>query len=221
MLTRHLRKKYRCPCYAAVVMAPEASKLISARRNSPAFAIDLAISRYLDHLPLERQCWAMEREGLAITSQTQWDQIDALARVLTLTYEALGQGILAQPELYADETRWRFSGRDERKPDWVWCLTGPRDPPPDRGAARDRTHRACETRRRLRRRSHGSARAAPSAALASPRAWVDQIRAWTEVQSALPRSGLGEAVSYLLGLRPRVARFLDDPRIPLDNALAE
>ena len=38
---------------------------------------------------------------------------------------------------------------------------------------------------------------------------------------ALPRSGLGKVIAYLLGHWPGLARFLEDPRIPLDNNLAE
>ena len=52
---------------------------------------------------------------------------------------------------------------------------------------------------------------------------VAEIYAWAEDQrqKALPRSGLGQATEYLLGLRQGLTRFLEDPRIPLDNNAAE
>lgn len=50
---------------------------------------------------------------------------------------------------------------------------------------------------------------------------VAQIRDWAYAQAPLPRSGLGEAIQYMLGLWPGLTRFLDDPRIPLDNNLVE
>jgi hypothetical protein len=40
-------------------------------------------------------------------------------------------------------------------------------------------------------------------------------------QRALPESSFGKAISYLLGLWVGLTRFLDDPRIPLDNNHAE
>jgi transposase len=49
------------------------------------------------------------------------------------------------------------------------------------------------------------------------RALVETIRQWALSQRPLPRSGLGQAVHYLLALWPGLTRFLDDARIPLDN----
>ncbi|MFW6353949.1 MAG: IS66 family transposase [Verrucomicrobiota bacterium] len=52
---------------------------------------------------------------------------------------------------------------------------------------------------------------------------VAEIRAWANevAPTALPRSGLGRAVHYMLELWNALTRFLDDPRIPLDNNAAE
>jgi transposase len=46
---------------------------------------------------------------------------------------------------------------------------------------------------------------------------VGEIRVWAHGQRALPRSTLGSAITYMLGLWPGLTRFLDDPRIPIDN----
>ena len=46
---------------------------------------------------------------------------------------------------------------------------------------------------------------------------IKQIGEWAREQKPLPRSGLGKAISYMLGLWPGLTAFLDDPRIPLDN----
>ena len=48
----------------------------------------VAVAKYADHLPLERQVRMMAREGLIVESQTLWDQLNALARHLEPTYEA-------------------------------------------------------------------------------------------------------------------------------------
>jgi hypothetical protein len=54
-------------------------------------------------LPLERQVRMMAREGLSVESQTLWDQIQALARHLEPTFEALGTA-RSPPVINVDET---------------------------------------------------------------------------------------------------------------------
>jgi transposase len=120
-VVQHRRQKYRCACNASVVTAPGPRKLIAGGRYSPEFAIEVAISKYAYHLPLERQSRIMEAEGLKIDSQTLWNQIDALSKLLEPTYEALAARALASPLVHADETHWRMmDGKSSRW--WVWCL---------------------------------------------------------------------------------------------------
>lgn len=73
-------------------------------RYSTAFAVAVAISKYADHLPLERQVKIMKREGLVVESQTLYDQIEALARVLWPAYDRLGAELLDEPVIFVDET---------------------------------------------------------------------------------------------------------------------
>lgn len=104
VITRHRRKKYRCRCGGSVVTAPGPSRLIPGGRYSIEFAIEVATSKYLDHLPLERQCRIMRREGLEIDSQTLWDQLWALSRHLEPSYEAIRPELHKRDLLHADET---------------------------------------------------------------------------------------------------------------------
>jgi transposase len=69
VVERQLRKKYRCRCKQNVVTAPGSTKLQRGGRYSVEFAVEVAVSKYLDHLPLERQVRMMQREGLEIDSQ--------------------------------------------------------------------------------------------------------------------------------------------------------
>ena len=41
-------------------------------RYAPEFAVGVAVAKYADHLPLERQVRMMAREGLIVESQTLW-----------------------------------------------------------------------------------------------------------------------------------------------------
>lgn len=119
----HRRQKYRCRCNGSLATAPGPLKLIPGGRYSLDFAVHAAEQKYGLHLPLERQVEAMARLGLATTSQALWDQIEAAARVLRPTYEALGAWLLQQPVVHADETGWPVRAPDEKKPRWTaWCL---------------------------------------------------------------------------------------------------
>src|SRR5712691_3126204 len=127
-LVTHKRQKYRCACNGCVDTAPGPLRLaarqdVRGQRYAPEFAVEVAIGKYCDHLPLERQARIMRREGLAVASQTLWDQIEALATALQPTYEALQRHVLAAPVIGADETWWRFMRGPESKRWWAWSVT--------------------------------------------------------------------------------------------------
>ncbi|TMA51278.1 MAG: IS66 family transposase [Deltaproteobacteria bacterium] len=128
VLLKHRRKKYRCACNGCVETAPGPLRLAArpdarGRRYSREFAVEVAVNKYLDHLPLERQARVMSREGLTIESQTLWDQIEALATALQPTYDTLREYVLAAPVIGADETWWRLLGGPESKRWWAWGVT--------------------------------------------------------------------------------------------------
>jgi transposase len=123
----HRRQKYRCRCNSNVTTAPGPQKLIASGRYSLDFAVHVAVQKYCDHLPLERQVEMMSREGLQTTSQALWDQLEAAAGLLQPTYEKLGQWLLAQPLVHADETGWPVNSQETKKPRWTaWCLCNDR-----------------------------------------------------------------------------------------------
>jgi transposase len=296
VLVRHRRQKYRCRCNGCVTTAPGPLRLATrpdarGARYSPEFAIEVAVSKYADHLPLERQVRIMRREGLVVDSQTLWDQLATVAEVLRPTYEALGQYVLQAPIVGADETWWRLMQRPAAKRWWVWSVT-----------REDAVvYRILETRSQQATRDmlagytgiimadgYGAyealARAGPGITLAHcwahvrrkfieaephypepcrtalelitqlyavehevptplgrsaedgsadflarrrrlrherSRAIVGEIHTWALAQRALPESSFGKALGYLRGLWLGLTRFLDDPRIPLDNNRTE
>jgi len=123
VILNHRRKKYRCVCNGCVDTAPGPYKLQSGSRYSTTFAVEVAVGKYLDHLPLERQARIMRREGLNIDSQTLWDQLDVLAGVLQPTYEALSRHVLESDVVGADETWWRLMDKKGSKRWWVWSVS--------------------------------------------------------------------------------------------------
>lgn len=122
-LVLHRRQKYRCACNGNVATAPGPLRLIPGGRYSLGFAAHVAVQKFADHLPLERQVEIMARQGLETTSQSLWDQIEAAAKVLQPSYEALGAWLLDQPLLHVDETGWPVNALDTEKPRWTaWCI---------------------------------------------------------------------------------------------------
>jgi transposase len=124
---RHKRKKYRCACGGCVETAPGPLKLMSGGRYSIDFAISTAVAKYADHMPLERLARALGRHGLKVDSQTLWDQINALARVLAPAHDALHAYVLSQSCIGADETHWKVmglqnaNGKTKRWQAWAIC----------------------------------------------------------------------------------------------------
>jgi transposase len=89
----------------------------------------VAIGKYLDHAPLERQVRMMRREGLEIDSQTLWDQLEYLARLHADLPGRLLKYLLSKRVLGADETTWRLMESLKKKPRkrkkwYVWALCG-------------------------------------------------------------------------------------------------
>jgi transposase len=124
-IVRHKRQKYRCACGGCVDTALGPAKLVPGGRYSVVFAAAVAAGKYCDHLPLSRQCDQMRRQGLEVDSQTLWNQLDALARHLQGSYEALRSWVLAEPVAGADETRWPLLDGDA-KTWWAWSATSRR-----------------------------------------------------------------------------------------------
>jgi transposase len=282
----HVRQKYRCACNGAVVTAPGPVQLIPGGRYAPEFAVGVAVAKYADHLPLERQVRMMSRDGLRVDSQTLWDQIQALARHLEPTYEALGKRALAAPVINVDETRWPRLGSASVAAGTVWNVRAPtvafyrilpgkstaegrqvlggyrgtvvvdgfavyevlaRDGP-DLTLAHCWAHTkrkyddiaeqwptACGDIGALIGELYAIERLIPGPFPGDAEAQtlrqqlrhdrsrpvLDRIWHWATVQVGLPRSEFGKAVRYMLDRWTGLTRFVDDPRIPLDNNAAE
>lgn len=283
VLRRHKRKKYRCGCGAHVETALGPRKLIAGGRYSPEFAIEVAVAKYLDHAPLERQVRTMGREGLVVDSQTLWNQIEALARVLFSAHERLHHHVLRQPVIGADETHWPMLSRNdgENKRWQAWTVAAP-----DSVCYRIQDSRSAEAGREVLLDYDGVVMADGYSAYASlaknggrfrlahcwahvrrkfievepvagsatemldligelyaieqscptgppgdglratlrnerSRPVVRRIQDWLQVTRALPQSGLGKAIAYAGGMWSGLTRFLDDPRIPIDNNATE
>ena len=128
VIRRHKKQKYRCAkgCHVTTANAPK--RWFEGGRYGLAFAIGVAVAKYLDHLPLERQCRQMARFGLDVDSQTLFDQLYALETILRPAYLRLGELQRQRHLLFVDETTWpvheKVKGIDASK--WhLWTAVSP------------------------------------------------------------------------------------------------
>jgi transposase len=278
----HVRQKYRCTCNGAVVTAPGPAQVMAGARYAPEFGVGVAVAKYADHLPLERQVRMMAREGLVVDSQTLWDQLNAIAHHLTPTYDALGRRALEASVINVDETRWMMMGSLTPAKGTVWTVRSPTvsfyrilpgksadegrqvlngyrgtvvadgfavyDVLARDGPAFTLAHCWSHAKRKYEEiAEHWPTPCAEIGALIGElyaierlvpapfpgdaaaqdvrrqlrqdrsRPVLDRIWQWATVQVGLPRSDFGKAVRYMLERWPGLTRFVDDPRVPLDN----
>jgi transposase len=120
----HGRQKYSCRCGHIDTAVGVETRTVPGDQYALSFTVQVALDKYLDHLPLERQTNRMARQGLRVTSQTLWDQLFALYGLLLPTLAALKVECLAQELLHLDETRFRKMGKGGSKKWWLWVASG-------------------------------------------------------------------------------------------------
>lgn len=121
-IVRQKRAKYRCKkCHGDIATAPLPPRLIPGGSFSDEIAIDVAVSKYADHLPVERYVVQAERLGVqGLLAPTLIDQTHALADHLKPIYEAIRNEVRSSPVLHADETPWKLLEGDDT-PNWqMW-----------------------------------------------------------------------------------------------------
>jgi transposase len=314
-ITLHQRQVYRCEGCGHIETALGPEKLIARGRYAPEFAVSVAADKYASGLPLARQAKRMGEQGLQVTTQTLWDQLQYLYVLLLPSYLLLQQQVLDSDVVFVDETAWRLMGKGKSKRWWVWGMTDGRrvffQLAPTRGVAAARqllgdyagivmadryaVYKALEKERTrnggqqlvicldgkapkslptpdytlsacwmhgrrgfVKATRHGEdaaetaldliagvyaveararqqvasiadreERAAALVAARGPlrdtesRALVGQLRSWLDRVVSVPDLPLSKAVAWLDNGWTELTRFLDDPRIPLDNGLAE
>ena len=296
-IVKHRRQKYVCGCGACVETAIGPRKLIEGGRYSVNFGVDVAISKYADHLPLTRQVTQMARCGLDVDAQTLWDQLWAMHQHLSPTYEAMHGYVLSKTVIGADETTWPITSKGNTKDWWAWSVTCPdavfykimqnrsakcaeailtgyggvvmadgysaygallkelaqlklgASPPllfilancwahvrrkfvdcegyyPQAKEAIDIIRKLYDVEKRAKEAGIGQDEDTRLGIIARMRTEessiiVDEFYGWVGSQVALPKSGLGIALEYAVSFKTGLKKFLNDPKIPLDNNQTE
>ncbi|MGB8329023.1 MAG: IS66 family transposase [Polyangiales bacterium] len=215
VVVKHKRQKYRCDC-GCIETAEGPPKLQKSGRYSIDFATTVAVGKYADHLPLQRQVVQMRRQGLSIDSQTLWDQLFVLSAHLEPAYQALHSHVLSHPVVGADETTWRLMGHKavtNTKRWQVWALSAP-----DAVLYQLHPNRGAEAAEQLLKDFAGTVMCdgySAYQALAKRRhgfklahCWAHARRKFVEIEESFPRQS--EEALALIGELYRIEREIED-----------
>jgi transposase len=156
-VVRVVRPKMNCPKCSAVVQAPAPSRPIPKSIAGAGLLAHVAVSKYLDHLPLYRQSEIYARQGVDLERSTMAGWIGAISDLVRPLVEEIGRYVVAGNKVHADDTPVPVldPGRGTTKTARLWAYVrddrpaGSTDPPaawyrytPTREGAHPRAHLA-------------------------------------------------------------------------------
>lgn len=102
-IRRIIRPRYAC---GGTVLAAELPSWIPLPRTNagPSLLAHVLVSKYRDHLPLNRQLQMLSRQGMTLKPSTLCDWVHAAARLLEPLYDTLVRQIMHSDYLQVDET---------------------------------------------------------------------------------------------------------------------
>jgi len=123
----HVRPKYACrTCEEGVTTAPAPPRVIEKGVPGPGMLAHVAVSKFLDHMPLNRQERIFERQGLRIARSTLSDWVQATAAILDPIAKAMKAEVLASRVVHTDDTPVPVLDRtlDRTRTGRLWVYVG-------------------------------------------------------------------------------------------------
>lgn len=119
---RHVRPKFACGKCATLVQAPAPTRPIDKGLAGPGLLAHVAVSKYLDHLPLYRQSEIYARQGVDLDRSTLADWIGCISRLVSPLAELVGRYVTAAAKVHADDTTVPVldPGRGKTKTGRLW-----------------------------------------------------------------------------------------------------
>jgi len=124
----HHRVKYACArCKETVVTAPGPAKLIERGLAGPGLLAHVVVSKYEDHIPLNRLSEIYERGGVELASSTLCGWVEAVAEEVRPVVERIWEKARASHTLQTDGSGLRVLDRDDPegvRTGTMWCFVG-------------------------------------------------------------------------------------------------
>ena len=120
---RHIRPQYACRSCETVQAAPVAPAVIDGGLAAPGLLAWVAISKYLDHLPLYRIEQIAERQQVPLARSTLSEWIGQLGVALQPLSDRLADKLRERKSLHADETpvQQLDPGKGKTKRAYLWA----------------------------------------------------------------------------------------------------
>jgi len=124
----HRQAKYACLiCKDAVKTAPGPSKLIEKGLPGPGLLAHVVVSKYEDHIPLNRLCGIYERGGVDLATSTLCGWVEAVAEEVLPIVDRIWEKTLASHTLQTDGSGLKVLDRDDPegvRKGTMWCFVG-------------------------------------------------------------------------------------------------
>jgi transposase len=101
---RHVRPKLCCSKCDVIVQAEAPSRPIARGMAGAGLLAHVLVSKYADHLPLNRQSEIYAREGVELERSTLADWVGSTSKLLEPLNEALRKHVMSAAKLHADDT---------------------------------------------------------------------------------------------------------------------
>jgi transposase len=104
---QHVRYKYACPkpaCDGSVLLAEKPPQPIEKGLPGPGLLAHVVVSKYADHLPLNRQENILARHGVEISRKTMCGWAMSAAEILSPLYDLMRARVLQSQVIHTDDT---------------------------------------------------------------------------------------------------------------------
>jgi transposase len=120
----HVRPVMSCQACETIVQPPMPSLPIERGRPGPALLAHVAIAKYCDHAPLNRQSAIYAREGVDLDRSTLADWVGRTAWLVKPIHDAIGDYARAGPTLHVDDTPIPVQepGRGRTRQGRLWAI---------------------------------------------------------------------------------------------------
>jgi transposase len=132
VVLRHIYPKYACShCKAGVTAAPREPAPIAGGLATAALVAHVLVSKFAEHMPLNRQQDPLARAGVLFSRSTLCGWLEQSATVLKPLAALMHQEVLKSEVIQGDETPVPVldPSRDSTRKGYIWTTIGDRDHP--------------------------------------------------------------------------------------------